>query len=64
MDKFEARTYDSMDVNLTIKVVKFDKYQVGVKPWETNEWWVVWVEESNRIVEPLKDSLKHYVSSL
>ena len=30
-----------MDVDLTVEVVKFNKYQVRVKSWETNEWWGV-----------------------
>ena len=29
--KFEARAYNSMDVDLTIEVIKFDKYQVRLK---------------------------------
>ena len=61
-DKFEARSYNSVDADLTIEVVKFDKYQVRVKPWETNERWGVWIEESNPTVESLEHSQRHYVS--
>ena len=43
MDKFKAKVYDLMDVDLIIEVVKFDKYQVKVKTREINEWWSVWV---------------------
>jgi len=51
-----------MDADLTIEVIKFDKYQVRVKSWETNEQWVVRVEKSNLIVESLEHSQRHYVS--
>jgi len=37
MDKFKAKVYDLMDVDLIIEVVKFDKYQVKVKTREINE---------------------------
>ena len=43
MDKFKAKVYNLMDVDLIIEVVKFDKYQVKVKTREINEWWSVWV---------------------